>query len=470
MQDRLQSKEYKVRPNGGRVLPAEYVDYSPENVGNAFALQDAVFGGSTDPAVASTAPGSIQARLKGMHDKLNDIATPDGLTISNQLSITGFLEDGVSTFDYILNNPSDPSRGPWISFISESATGSTVQMAFEAYASTNLTNLGSCQVYNDNGIIVGTDFIPSDGIRYWFRAGSAAKRITFTPSSTNSTADYFICSHLEPSFTPPDQGVISAIGNLNTSVVNSKAPIQQSSFNQVNAISAGAFLSVNGFHNNSGVNSFELRSTSLPDGSNFYVEYKPQNAAEWNMLAWSRPGTRESRTYTINQPGAYQAYYDDKNAGFFAMQLRITNIGSSALPANTLTIFSYQTSNPQNNEGAISFDQSVLVPATVGTANLLLPKSLQLRQPKRFKLSAFRPALTTTNDVYLVSFNVVRSLDSALSPVGGAVLAGAANAAGSNYIVVSVDQDEPILSPMLGASLVRLNTAATDTAIFSWEF
>lgn len=196
-----------IHPNA-RILPFDFIDYDTDNKANALALQDAVFGETTDPAAISGATAKLFSRLKGIHQNLEaqtgalqSSGTYQNKTILATFSGTPNPLAVVATADL-----SDSPESDWVLVtMFDNGFGNQVNLglsvSYDGNIWNDLYNTGSFNalIYDANGTNVsGVSFQVGEFTPVWIK--SPFRYIRFTDLGNGATYDLTIYSSTDVPF------------------------------------------------------------------------------------------------------------------------------------------------------------------------------------------------------------------------------------------------------------------------------
>lgn len=222
---RLSTDQYQGVPAGARSLPKDYIDYSPDNKGNALALQDAVFGETTDPASIGGATAKLFSRLKGIHQNLEaqtgalqssgtyqnktKLATFSGTP--NPLDIVATVDlSGAPDSDWVLVTMFDNGNG--------NSVGLGLSVSYDGATWNDLYNTGSFSVaaYDANGgNVSGATISVAEFSPVWIKA--PFRYLRFADLGNGATYNLTIYSSTDVPF-DPNISQINALNAINNAV------------------------------------------------------------------------------------------------------------------------------------------------------------------------------------------------------------------------------------------------------------
>lgn len=213
-----------IHPNA-RILPFDFIDYDTDNKANALALQDAVFGETTDPASIGGGTAKLFSRLKGIQQNL------EAQTSSLQNSGTFQNKTTLATFSGTPNPLSvvatvDVSQAPdseWVlvtmfdnGFGNQITLG--VSVSYDGITWNDLYNTGTLNVliYEASGAnISGVSFPVGEFTPVWIK--SPFRYIRFADLGGGTTYALTIYSSTDAPF-DQNAGQINALGAINSAV------------------------------------------------------------------------------------------------------------------------------------------------------------------------------------------------------------------------------------------------------------
>ena len=230
--NRLATDQFQVEPLGSRSLPKDYIDYSPDNKGNALALQDAVFGEPTDSAAIGGATAKLFSRLKGIQQNLESqtgLLQTSG-TYQNKTILASYSSGGappppldlVATIDFANAPNNEWGVVTMVDFGAGSSANLGVSVSYDGSTWDDLYTTGTFNVeqYNASGSNVsGTSLSVSTASPVWFK--SPFRYIRFVDQGTGFPYDLNIYSATDAPFYP-EANQISLLASINSAAQYSK--------------------------------------------------------------------------------------------------------------------------------------------------------------------------------------------------------------------------------------------------------
>jgi hypothetical protein len=397
-------------------------------------------------------PITVQAPVS-----LADASGAAGKTISN-IQDFSMVEDGVDVQFYNLNNPSDPSDGRWIAITVESGFGGVISLASTLYTA-GTPAFTSFPVYDDNGNINYNGFFTTlQNARWWIEACNFGEVIQFIPQDNNGNPTLFRVATYEtaPFETARVDQQIGQLAGLSAQV----ASLQQGrtfsvALNGLVNVNSNAIQASSIFVGGQ-TNQIELSTSGLPDGSNFYIEVRRSVGEQWRTMVWKNTNTGKCAV-NLNHDGVYRANANNLNSS--TMQWRITNIGSTALPANLVGIEAITGLQSSMDIDSFTYSATLVTLAANSNAIFSLPSSLQLYKPKSVAFSCKRPDGTLGSNRTELRFEYTRGMDKLTGTLTNFArivdFDYAETTTGATYVYGQISDNDGSLAPLTALQIVK---------------
>lgn len=464
---RLSTDQYQGVPTGARSLPKDYIDYSPENKGNALALQDAVFGETTDPAAIGGATAKLFSRLKGIQQNLE--AQTGSLQSSGIISNYSNQNVSLSAGSELVVPIVDTLKNPWIGTTSDlNAGGDITGVPFQLLASTDGANWISvgATVYDNSGNIDNTDQISYGlGSIYWFRAVFPYYKIVSVIDDPK-TQNIQFWSADRPSFNPDSLDIVSQLAAVNSRLDTNNNLFNVQAGNVIAAV--GSSSTINLFANQFGTKYLILNITTATPNIKFQVENNniPSNPVILPIYDASNPSV-----------GQYIGYYAQRyiipfsnDGGISTQTLGVRNLGTANINLSFNVVAGSQISGQTGFIGLASsgsnhyVDSGTIAASVVGGTLTALPRSLWNKRPTRISLSVTRTGVITNAEDLSIDANYLFAdfQDPVATNIAAAekitTLVFASNQIRAS---ITIPGDSAFCQALTGLAITRNNTAST---------